>query len=197
METVENMNSIIQSITSKAAQWNEERPFLIAIDGRCASGKTVFGTQLSETLHCPVIHMDDFFLRPEQRTEERYAEPGGNVDRERFREEVLKPLKEGKPFRFQKLECPAFVLGEWRDIPACNAAVIEGSYCLHPELRDAYDATVFMDVDHDVQLQRLKKRNIERFPMFVEKWIPLEELYLASFDVPSRCDYRIDTTDLF
>ena len=33
--------------------------------------------------------MDDFFLRPEQRRPERFAEPGGNVDRERFAAEVL------------------------------------------------------------------------------------------------------------
>ena len=32
--------------------------------------------------------MDDYFLQPYQRTEERLAEPGGNVDYERFKEEI-------------------------------------------------------------------------------------------------------------
>ena len=40
--------------------------------------------------------MDDFFLRPEQRTEERLKEVGGNVDRERFLEEVARPLTNKK-----------------------------------------------------------------------------------------------------
>lgn len=55
-------------------------PFLIAIDGRCAAGKTTFAEKLSSIMECSVIHMDHFFLRPEQRTKERLAQAGGNVD---------------------------------------------------------------------------------------------------------------------
>ena len=50
------------------------------------SGKSVLGQLLSEVYSCNLFHMDDFFLRPEQRTAERLAEAGGNVDRERFLE---------------------------------------------------------------------------------------------------------------
>lgn len=51
---------------------------------------------LREQLNCTVFHIDDYFLRPEQRTETRLAQPGGNVDYERFAEEILNPLKSGK-----------------------------------------------------------------------------------------------------
>ena len=51
---------------------------LIAIDGSCTSGKTTLAAALQEKYLCGVFHMDDFFLRPEQRTDERFAEPGGN-----------------------------------------------------------------------------------------------------------------------
>ena len=44
--------------------------------------------------------MDDFFLRPEQRTKMRLAEIGGNVDYERFYREVLIPLKKKEPFAY-------------------------------------------------------------------------------------------------
>ena len=37
---------------------------LVAIDGRCGSGKTTLAAALQEMLQCPVVHMDDFFLRP-------------------------------------------------------------------------------------------------------------------------------------
>ena len=44
---------------------------LVAIDGRCASGKTTLAGKLAERCesalqvdHVHVIHMDDFFLRP-------------------------------------------------------------------------------------------------------------------------------------
>ena len=76
---------------------------IVAIDGKCTSGKTTLASQLAEVYDCNVFHMDDFFLRPEQRTPERFAEIGGNVDYERFREEVLLPLKSGKAFSCRPL----------------------------------------------------------------------------------------------
>ena len=68
---------------------------MVAIDGKCTSGKTTLASKLAEIYDCNVFHMDDFFLRPEQRTSERFAEIGGNVDYERFQEEVLFPLRSG------------------------------------------------------------------------------------------------------
>ena len=82
-----------------------DRPFLFALDGRCASGKTTLASALREAVGCGVIHMDDFFLRPEQRTEERLSQPGGNVDRERFLQEVLLPLKRGESFSYRPYDC--------------------------------------------------------------------------------------------
>jgi len=66
---------------------------IVAIDGKCTSGKTTLASKLTQIYDCNVFHMDDFFLRPEQRTPERFAEVGGNVDYERLQEEVMIPLK--------------------------------------------------------------------------------------------------------
>ena len=41
---------------------------IAAIDGRCGAGKSTLAAQLQAQLSCRVFHMDDFFLRPEQRT---------------------------------------------------------------------------------------------------------------------------------
>ena len=66
--------------------------YIISIDGRCASGKTTLASALQKKLpDSQVVHLDDFFLRPEQRTPERYATPGKNVDAERLIAEVLDP----------------------------------------------------------------------------------------------------------
>ena len=61
---------------------------IVAIEGSCGSGKTTLAALLAKHRDCNVFHMDDFFLRPHQRTPERFAQPGGNVDYERFREEI-------------------------------------------------------------------------------------------------------------
>ena len=68
----------------------------IAIEGGSASGKSTLAQYMEDIYTCTVMHMDDFFLQPHQRTPERFAEIGGNVDRERFLNEVLIPLKKGE-----------------------------------------------------------------------------------------------------
>ena len=89
---------------------------IVAIDRGSASGKTSLAAEIAESFECNVFHMDDFFLRPEQRTEERYAKAGGNVDRERFEEEVLVPLTEGRDVAYRKFSCKTFSLGEPENI---------------------------------------------------------------------------------
>ena len=60
------------------------RPAVVAIDGRCGSGKTSLAALIAALFPCNVFHMDDFFLPPALRTPERLSQPGGNVDRERM-----------------------------------------------------------------------------------------------------------------
>lgn len=72
----------------------KEQTILIAIDGMSASGKTTLGYYLQELFSGNLFHMDDFFLRENQRTPERLAEVGGNIDYERFKREVIIPVLE-------------------------------------------------------------------------------------------------------
>ena len=52
-------------------QVRQDKPLLVAIDGRCASGKSTLAKDLQKQLDCNVIHMDDFYLQPHQRTTKR------------------------------------------------------------------------------------------------------------------------------
>ena len=63
----------------------QKERIIIAIDGSCTAGKPTLSDALSEQYDCCVFHMDDFFLRPEQRPSERFAETGGNVDMSGFK----------------------------------------------------------------------------------------------------------------
>ena len=161
---------------------------LVAIDGPCASGKTTLAESLSRRLACPVIHMDHFFLRPEQRTPERLAEPGGNFDRERFTAEVLAPLREGRSFAYRPFVCSAMSLGEPIEVQRSPVILIEGSYSCHPNLRQAYDLRLYTSVSSEEQEKRLLLREGEaKLAVFKAKWIPLEEAYFKAFDVAAHC----------
>ena len=162
---------------------------LVAIDGRCAAGKTTLAASLQAQLACNVFHMDDFFLRPEQRTPERLRQPGGNVDFERFLTEVLRPLRDGAPVTYRPYDCRTQQLCAPVHAEARPVNLIEGSYSCHPALWDLYDLHVFLSVGPEEQHRRIAARNGEKMlPMFTNVWIPMEETYFAQFRVAERAD---------
>lgn len=169
----------------------KKNPLLAAIDGRCAAGKTTLAAQIRERTGCTVIHMDDFFLRPEQRTEERLAQPGGNVDWERFLEEVLFPLKNGRPFQYRPYDCHTQTLQEPVRITPGAVTLVEGSYSCHPRLWAFYDFHIFLDISPEEQLSRIEKRNGSgALEVFRNRWIPMEEHYFQTFSIEERCELR-------
>lgn len=162
----------------------------IAIDGRCGSGKTTLANKLKAYFDCHIFHMDDFYLQEYQRTQERYNEPGGNVDRERFKKEVLEPLKEHQDVLYRPFDCSTMSISEEALYSYKPINIIEGSYSCHPELIDDYDMTIFLDIDEPLRLKRIEERNgKEALNMFIKKWIPLEEKYFSSFDIQNHCDF--------
>jgi len=189
-----NTKPIKDKITKLCA---ENGNALIAIDGRCASGKTTLAERLRNELGgsvCNVFHMDDFFLRPEQRTAERLEEAGGNVDRERFLNEVLKPLSRGESVLCRPYSCKTGSFAEAVTINYKPINIVEGAYSCHPTLWDFYGLRIFLDVSSGEQLERVRRRNGEAaLEVFSEKWIPLEERYFAAFDVADRCGIKICT----
>lgn len=187
---------IISDILLNKAKGKER--IIIAIDGRCASGKTTLVKELSKMLNCNVIHMDDFFLRPEQRTSERLSLPGENIDHERFLSDVLLPLEGGKAFAFRPFSCNNCSLGDPIKVTPKGINIIEGSYSCHPSLWEHYDLRIFLTVSPEEQLKRIVKRNGEQnAEVFRTRWIPLEEKYFAAFDIAQRCDIVLknDRTD--
>ncbi len=164
----------------------------LAIEGGSASGKTTLADTLSKVYDCNVFHMDDFFLQPHQRTPERYAEIGGNIDRERFIEEVLEPLNRGEQVKYRKFDCSKMALGEYIEPENKKLTVIEGAYSMHPEMADSYDLSVFLSISKDLQKERIKRRNTpEMAKRFFSEWIPLEELYFSQMYVEERCSMVI------
>lgn len=170
----------------------EKGPLTLVVDGPSASGKTTLSEMLREKYDCAVFHMDDFFLRPEQRTPGRFAETGGNIDRERFLEDVLIPLKKGETVNYRRFDCFQMKLLEPVEIKPQKLTVIEGVYSMHPAFSGYYDFSVFLDITPELQKERILKRNTpEKAERFFNEWIPLENKYFSGTDVKSRCDFCI------
>lgn len=188
------MNNAVSVIAEEIKK--REKPLLVAVDGRCASGKTTLAEQLREILGCNVIHADSFFPRPEQRTAERLNEPGGNLDYERLLDEVILPLKRGEAFSYRPFSCKTQSLIEEIRVEPNDVTIIEGSYSCHPTLWDYYGLRVFLTVDPEEQLRRIEHRSgADALTVFRERWIPLEEKYFAALNIAERCDFVSDTRE--
>ena len=188
-----NIEDLYEMLTEKAAGM----PVIMAVDGRCAAGKSTLAAKLAERWEAALFHMDDFYLQPHQRTEERLAEPGGNVDRERFLAEVLEPLRAGKPVDYRRFDCKTMSFEASRLIRPGDTAIIEGSYACHPDLRGYYDLRIFLDIDPETQLERIRRRNgPEAAERFRTIWIPLEEAYFSGCRVRECCDLVLNTSEI-
>ncbi|NLJ65372.1 MAG: uridine kinase [Christensenellaceae bacterium] len=165
-------------------------PLLIAIDGRCASGKTTLASHLHRMFPDSIVfHMDDFFLPPSMRTEERLNAPGGNVHYERFSEEILKQLPNNAPFSYNKYSCITDSFTAVQAYPA-TLNIIEGAYSMHPSLVDFYDIKIFLDISPSLQQSRLIRREGEDgFIVFKDIWIPLEEKYISHYKIDKKADF--------
>lgn len=175
-----------------------QQPYLIAIDGRCGSGKSTLGKLISEYYDCPLVHMDDFYLPQSMRTKERYATPGGNVHHERVKAEVIEPALRHEPLHYGIFSHEVMDVHHYIDVPTSSHLVVEGSYSLNPSLKDLYDIRIFMTIEPEHQLERILKRNgpvvLEEFK---QRWIPLEELYFQNIHPEQWADIQINVTTLF
>lgn len=169
------------------------KSIIVAIDGRCASGKSTLGKKLAVHFDANLFHADDYFLRPEQRTEERLKTPGGNFDIERFTEEIIKGIKSENDFFYTPFDCKSMTLADKASVRKNRLNIIEGSYCCHPQISKSYDIKIFVTTDKKTQTERIKLRNKDVAEMFFLKWIPLEEKYFSFFDIENNSDFIINT----
>ncbi|MDD3204525.1 MAG: hypothetical protein PHS74_02140 [Lachnospiraceae bacterium] len=183
----ERFEPAVQAV-EELKQQSEKEIILIAIDGKCASGKTTLGYYLQEIFDCNLFHMDDFFLQKEQRTKERLAEVGGNVDYERFKNEVLDFILQGKTVEYRPFSCHTMHIGNSLRINHRKLNIIEGSYSMHPYFGQSYALKLFTDISDDIQIERIRMRNgEENLERFQKEWIPKEKAYFEKFDIRRGC----------
>ena len=182
------MNKIYTMIDNALEHTDLTNQVNVAIDGMCGSGKTTLAEELASRYDCNLFHMDDFFLRPEQRTAARYAQAGGNVDYERFRTEVLDHLADEGGFVYRRFDCRRMAPGEPREVSWNRLNIIEGAYSCHPYFGDAYQLRFFMEVSAEEQKRRILTRNgAEMYQRFEREWIPMENRYFEAYGIWDKC----------
>jgi len=170
------------------AEKNGIVPYVIAIDGMSGSGKTTLAERLHQEFpNSNLFHMDDYFLQPHQRTPKRSEEIGGNVDYERFKDEIILHLGDSNGLYYHTYDCHTQTLSSKKHVAQKPLVIIEGTYSQHPYFGDVYDLRIFCEISKEEQRKRIAKRNgLQMLERFVNEWIPKENLYFKTFCIKEK-----------
>ena len=73
----EDLGTLVPAVVRIERKLAEGGRALAVLDGPCGSGKSTLADALAALYHTQPIRMDDFFLPPAMRTEQRLTQPGG------------------------------------------------------------------------------------------------------------------------
>ena len=174
-----------------------DHPVLVALDGRCGSGKTTLAAQLARQFPQSItVHTDDFYLPPSSRVANWEQIPCANMDLTRLRDEVLCPAKAGNPVPYRAYSCREGAYLPVQQLAAQPLVILEGSYSHHPLLAPHEAFRVFVTCSKAEQTRRLRAREGARYANFAARWIPLEEGYFAQYGIEEHADFVVDTTNV-
>ena len=173
-------------------QIKSNKKVVVGIDGPSASGKSTLGNMLKDKYNALLFHADHYFLPPEMKTSERLSESGGNVDYLRLEQEIMKQL-DSDYIVSNHFNCKTNEL-EKRDQQKNNQVIIiEGAYSLHENLFPYYTLSIFLEIDEELQKNRISARNGEvMLQKWINEWIPLENTYFEKEDLKNKVNILID-----
>jgi uridine kinase len=118
---------------------------------------------------------------------------GESFDWKRLRDQVLAPLKQEAPARYQRYDWDRDALAEWHDVPAGGIVIVEGIYTTRKELWRQYDFRVWVDSPRSIRLSRGIARDGESVRHVWEtEWMPAEDRYSAMQRPDLQADMVID-----
>lgn len=146
---------------------------IIALEGRCGSGKTTIAKNLKNVT---VIELDDHFDSENAPINLEYLK------------DLLASLEVGKTIKEKCYDCQRKSY-YYKEKTINNVVVVEGVYGYLPALRKYYNYLGYIIVNKEIQLERIKNRR--NYQDFINKWIPREEKYFESFDFVVNADILI------
>ena len=185
----------LTSILAAALAQKPTKPLVLALDGRCGSGKTTLADRLTQQFPASIVlHTDDFYLPPAQRVRGWEKTPCANMDLTRLRDEALRLAYAGQTVAYRAYSCREGAYLPPVQLPAQPLVILEGSYSHHPLLRPYETLRVFVTCAKPEQTRRLQAREGARYADFAARWVPLEEGYFAKYHIEETADFVVDTT---
>lgn len=177
----------IEEITRELSARGDRALRLIGIDGPGAAGKSTLAGELGAALGASVIAADDFYLPPARRPE-RVAD---HYDWRRLEQQVLLPVRTGRPVHYQRYDWPRDALAEWHEVPAGRPVIVEGVYVLRPGVRTYFTYSIWVDAPHAVRLRRgLERDGVDAGAQW-EVWMRSEDEYIRTVGPAQTANRRV------
>ncbi len=188
---IEKLNDILKAIPRK------QSTLLIGIDGCGGSGKSTLASELASAFSdVTIVGMDDFYLPSLFRKDKEFilGQIGSTFDWRRLKEQVLIPISQNLPAKYQRYDWNSDSFAEWHTVSPGGIVIVEGVYSTRRELADFYDFRVWVECPREVRLTRGIARDGEGARNLWEKeWMPVEDNYVARHRPHESADWVINS----
>jgi uridine kinase len=189
------MQKFFDMILNKLEAWNQDKPFIIGINGIDASGKTSFAKSLTSFLQnnsfqTQLVHLDDFHnpksIRYSGKNEfDNYY--NHSFDLKTLIVEILEPIAKLQPInktlQILNLETDNYDLQRTYNINSQTVVILEGVFLFRPELSKYLDYRLFLKVSFKTALKRAYLRDFQYLgadleKKYSQKYFPAQMRYL-------------------
>lgn len=202
---------LLEAIVGEYAHHYAKGRTVLAIDGPDGAGKTVFADDLAlafERADHAVVRasIDDFHQPRELRHRAGRFSPAGYYrdafDYSLFRRVLLEPFRLGGSAGFQTrgfdLARDVPVEAEWVTAPADAVLIVDGVFLNRPELRGAWNWSLWLDARADARLARMVARDgADPSPDAASnlRYAEAQRLYVRDAHPNTTADAIVDNTD--
>jgi uridine kinase len=166
---------------------------LVCVDGPAGAGKTSFADDLRHAFVAglrwepQVLHMDDLY--------EGWT--GLNTALlERIEAQVLSPLREDRPGRYQRYDWARRAFAEWHAVPPRPALILEGVGSGALRFAGSTTLLVWIDAPPDIRLTRGVRRDGEAMRDEWLRWMRREAEFAVANRTRDRADLHVDGNPL-